>query len=259
MQPRRTTLWVACCVLGLSRMAAPAPAVAAEVDPAWFPLRAGSTWHYDTHRDRTFSPKGAAMNRGLHGGRTSLVAEPAPERGPGAFVVRETSVLQPSEGMAEKERSTAWTVYSFGKELRMHASSETRGDGSEGEVVYDPPLRILPTTTVGETWNAGTLRNGAQRSKVQGRVVGIEDLEGEPRWTGCLKVRLAGDISGTVGVADPPAEIASGSYERLLWFVRGVGIVRDVTTVTLDMRLPEDRVSTIDVLTLRLVEHRGPE
>jgi hypothetical protein len=257
--PLRRTLRLALCALALAA-ATPAPHARADVDPAWFPLRAGATWIYSAHRDRTLEPAGNPLMRGLHVGRTEIAAEPAPERGPGAFLLRETTVLQPAEGVGEKERSTAWAVYALGRELRMLAASESQADGAEGEAVYDPPLRILAGTTVGEKWKAGTLRNGGQRTEVTGEVLGVEDLSGEPGWKGALKVRLAGDVTGTAGAADPPAEIAKGRYERLLWFVRDVGVVRDVTTLTLDMRLPNDHtVATVDVLTLRLLEHRGLE
>jgi hypothetical protein len=257
--PLRPTLLRAICVLALAAACAP-PRAAAEISADWLPLREGAVWSYDTHRDFTVRPVGAALIRGLHVGRTRNAAESAPQRAPGAFVVRETTTLRPAEGVGEKVQSTAWVVYAMGKELRVLAASEESADGTKGEVVYDPPLRILPTTTVGEKWNVGTLRNGGQRAKVTGEVLGVEDLDGEPRWTGALKVRLAGDLTGTTGTSDPPAKIESGTYERLLWFVRGVGIVRDVTTVALELQFQgEQRASTFDVLTLRLVEHHLPE
>ena len=56
------------------------------------------------------------------------------------------------------------------------------------------------------------------------------------------------------------AEIESGRYERVIWFARDVGIVRDETTVTSKLLLPDGRRAKIEqVSTERLVEHRLPK
>lgn len=241
-------LVVAVCLVG-------APARANDdLDPAWFPLPAGAEWVYEAHRDQTFAPERAPLNRTLHVGRAVRAAEPDTRFAPNGFVVRETLTLRPVEGRsAETETVTDWAVYSFAKELRLHAT----GDPGGGEIVYETPLRILPTTTPGASWNAGTLRVGAQRAKIRGEVIGIEDLPGEPGWKGVLAIRLAGPISGTFPGSEPPAEIESGTFERRLWFARDVGIVRDVTTLSMRLELPDRHVRTDQVLTLRLLEHRG--
>jgi hypothetical protein len=249
----RRTLWTLFCVVSCSASAA----AASRVDPEWFPLRARSEWVYETHRDQTYEPEAARIDRTFHMGRSVLRAEAAPERPAGQVLVRETTRLQPIEGRGRRESFSAWTVYSFDGALRVHASSEIRADDTLGEVVYDPPLRLLAATEVGEAWDAGTFRHGGQSAKVRGEVVGIEDLEGKPSWTGCLKVRLAGNVAGAVAQTSQQGEIESGEYERLLWFARGVGIVRDVTTLKLVMRGPEGRrVRLFEVLSLRLLEHR---
>ncbi|RIL04851.1 MAG: hypothetical protein DCC71_12525 [Proteobacteria bacterium] len=250
----RFAAWAVCLAA-----AAVAPARADRaVDPEWLPLRPRAEWTYDTHRDQTYDRAKAAIRRTLHKGRTRMVVESAADRVPGGFRVREQTVLQPIEGRGVRESIAGWTLYSFEDALRVHASSEILADQSLGEVVYEPPLRLLATTTVGESWDAGVFRNGAQRAKVRGEVLGIEDLEGTPSFDGCLKVRLAGPISGVVSQTEQQGEIESGEYERLLWFARGVGIVRDVTTLEVEMRMPEERrVRLLEVLSMRLVEHRG--
>jgi hypothetical protein len=254
-------LWTAACVLGLA--CAPAAANAAAVDPAWFPLALRSEWLYETHRDQTLHPDKASISRTLHVGRTLLTTEPGPERVKNSVLVSEKTELKPVEGEAISESLAGWTVYTLDGELRIHASSESQADGRLGEVVYDPPLRLLAATAVGESWNAGTFRNGAQSAKVRGEVLGTEDVaaaQGDQRWTGCLKVRLSGPLNGSVPQAQQQGDIESGEYERLLWFARDVGIVRDVTTLSLNVRLPEDRrLRLVEVLSLRLIEHRSAQ
>ena len=91
-------------------------------------------------------------------------------------------------------------------------------------------------------------------------MVGIEDVSGTPHWPGCLKIQLKGRISGTVSGSKGATEIESGDVERLLWFARGVGIVRETTTVAMDLQLPdESHAHTIQVHSLRLLEHRDPQ
>jgi hypothetical protein len=237
-----------------------APAVRASdatVDPDWFPLRAGSEWVYEVHRDQTYRPDDAGLSRLFHAGRNIRTASAASDRTPGGFVVREIMKLVPVD-LGERETLLAWMLLSFQGELRMHATGETGVDGTEDEVVYDKPLRILPTTTAGASWNAGVFRSGGLSAPIRGEVIGIEDLEGSPRWSGALKVRLHGSISGKAANSNEPTEVESGEFERLIWFAKGVGIVREVTTMELELKLPDDRrAHTIQVLTLRLLEHRG--
>ncbi len=46
-------------------------------------------------------------------------------------------------------------------------------------------------------------------------------------------------------------------HDRTVWFARGVGIVRDTTTVTSELKLPDGpRAKSLRVSTERLVEHR---
>jgi len=223
------------------------------VDPAWFPLRAGAEWVYEAHRDQTFAPDKAPINRALHVGRAVRTVDPDARFAPNGFRVREALTLRPVEGRADAETVTDWTVYSLGSELLVHAT----GDLSGQEIVYKKPLRLLPTTTPGQSWNAGTFRLGAQSAKVRGEVLGVEDLPGETRWKGLLAIRLAGEVSGSFPGSEPPAEIESGTFERRLWLARDVGIVREVTTLTMRLKLPDRHVRTDQVTTLRLLEHPG--
>jgi len=242
------------CAAGAARAADPA------VDPAWLPLRAGAQWVYEVHRDQSYRPDNATIKRAFHVGRATGVAEPAPKRTPGGFLVRERLVLEPVSGTVDKETTEQWTLYSFAGELRMHASGETRPDGGENESVYDPPLRLLPTTAVGRSWDAGLFRNGDQRVELRGEVVGVEDVEGEPRWPGCLKVRYQGSVAGSAPVENGVAEISSAHYDRTLWFARGVGIVRDVTVIESDLKLPDGHTAHGSLeLKQRLLEHRLPK
>lgn len=226
----------------------------AEAD--WFPLHAGARWIYETHRDLTLRPEKATLKRLLYVGRSTWIAEPAPDRFGSGLLIRQTSVQAPLEGAGIKTTETDWEVYSFGSELLLRASGGTSEGVKRPEVIYTPPLRLLPTTTTGDTWNAGTFRQGDQSADLHGQVIGTKDLGGEPSWSGCLEVQFKGDISGTLMVSDVQTQIESGHYERLVYFARGVGIVRDVTTVTSLVKLPDGRrAEIVQVSSERLVEY----
>ncbi len=227
----------------------------ATVEADWFPLRGGARWIYETHRDLTLRPESATLKRLLYAGRSTWRAEPAPDRAPNGFLIRQTSVQTPLSGGGIKTTEVEWSLYSFGSELRLHATGEISEGATPADVVYEPPLRILPTTTAGESWDAGTFRQAGQRAELRGKVIGIEDLDGKPSWPGCLKVQFKGTVSGSVMVSDVQTKIESGKYERLVWFARGVGIVRDMTTQTSRVKLPDGRRAEIEqVSSARLVD-----
>ena len=254
----QATLRRALALLGVLLATSVARPSSGAADAEWFPMRAGSQWFYENHRDLTLSPEGSLQSRLLYTGRSTAIAEPAPKRVPNGFLIRQTTVQMPSEGGGIQTREVEWSLYTFGSELRLHASGATRDGKTQPELVYEPPLRILPTTTAGETWDAGTFRQGERSAKLRGKIIGTEDLDGTPAWSGCLAVQLEGEIAGSMTLSDVRATIESGHYERLLWFARGVGIVRDVTTVSAKVKLPDERHAEIlQVSTERLVEHRS--
>jgi hypothetical protein len=107
----------------------------------------------------------------------------------------------------------------------------------------------------GDSWRVGTLRDGELAIELGGEVLGVADRS-DPPCTGCLEVRYRGAVSGTLPVFDGPASVESGRYERVVWFERGTGIVRDASSVTAALRLPDGTSAQIDYqMTLRLVEH----
>ena len=216
---------------------------------------------YEVHRDQTYHPDDASISRVFHAGRAVRVASPAAERVKDGFLVRETTELWPSTvDIGAKETRSEWTLFSFGRELSIHATGESRDGGKMVEIVHEHPLRILPDATAGAKWSAGTFRTGGLRAQLRGEVVGVSDLSGTPAWPGALQVRLEGTLSGTVDSAQGPAEIESGKIERVLWFARGVGLVREVTTTTAELKLPEDhRAQLLQVVSFRLLEHSGTQ
>lgn len=238
-------------------LAAPALARAAEPgSPAdWFPLGSRGKRVYEVHRDHTYRPEDAKIDRVFHAGRMTETVEPAPGPPAGAFRVRNAIRLDPVSGGGSPEALAQWTVLSAENEVRIHASGETDERGRSTDASYAPPLRLLPTTEVGASWKVGTYRSGDRRAELRGTVLGFEDVPGEPAWPACLKVRLEGKLGGSVPVHQGLAEIEEARFERTLWLARGIGIVREVAKIDAALRLPDGkRADTAQVLTLRLVD-----
>jgi hypothetical protein len=248
--PLRQILLAWAVAIAIAQAAPAAWAIGAD----WFPLHAGNRWVYAVHRDHTYRPANDPIDRTFHIGRSTQVAESVTGRPPGAVLIQDVTVLSPTEG-GSSESTVATRLFSFDGGLQLRGSSEARPHARRTEAVFDPPLQLLPTTTVGETWKVGTYREGDLRTELQGEVMGVENLQ-DPACAGCLKVRYRGKLRGSVPIYQGSAQIESGSIERVMWFERGVGIVREVTTTESQLKLPDGQGAGIfAVTTMRLVEH----
>ncbi len=246
---RATLAWAA--VFAVAR----ASIAASPVEPDWLPLHAGNQWVYEVHRDHTYRPDDGDIDRVFHAGRSVHVAEPVGDGKSGAFQIRDTTSLRPTQAGGKPETAITTFVFSFDGGLRMLGSTGTRPDGAINESSYQPPLRMLTTTTIGESWKVGNYRDGDLKIDLQGEVVGAEKLD--PPCSNCLKVRYRGPVTGSIPIYRGSATIESGRFERVVWMQRGVGIVREMATVESDLRLPEGAHAKILMeTTMRLVEHR---
>lgn len=237
---------VALAALMLASLSA---ATASAVEPDWYPLQVGNRWVYDIHKDYTFSPEKAQIERLFHSGRSENVARPGDK--PREVQIHQESVLRYLAGTSIESR-TDIDVMRFDDGLLLDAS------GTPGAIVrYEPPLRLLPTTTVGESWRVGTIRNGGASVELRGEVRGAPQGGADAQaCADCLEVRYAGPITGTFRVEGGDAKIESGRFERVVWFRRSVGIVREVATTELELLTPDQqRTKSVEVSTLRLVEH----
>lgn len=244
-----TLAWVVVFAIARASLAA------SPVEPDWVPLHAGNQWVYEVHRDHTYRPETSPIDRVFHVGRSIQLAESAGEALRGAFKIVDTTSLQPTQGGGKPETAITSQVLSFDGGLRILSSSATLPDGTTNETVFRPPLRLLPTTTIGEPWKVGIYRDGDLNIDLQGEVVGAE--KADPPCQDCLKVRYRGPITGSIQVDQGSAAIESGRSERVVWIERGVGIVREVGTLESELRLPDGaRAKILVETTMRLLEHR---
>ncbi len=245
---RSTLAWVVVFAIARASLAA------SPVESDWLPLSAGNQWVYEVHRDHTYHPADASIDRVFHSGGSVQVAESSGSDG-AAFRIRDTTSLRPQARNGKPETLISARVLSFDDGIRLLASSSTRPDGTQNEATYRPALRMLPTTTMGETWKVGMYRDGDLNVDLQGEIVAA--AKDDPPCAGCLKVRYRGPIAGSIPVFQGSAAIESGRFERVVWMQRGVGIVREVGTTEGELRLPDGaHAKILAVTTLRLVEHR---
>jgi hypothetical protein len=231
------------------------PALGRAEDSEWMPLRAGERWVYAVHSDHSYVPERGTIDRVFHTGTTVLTARAADSVVRGAFAVEEKSRLDPIQQGSVEETLTA-RVLSSSNEVLMHASGSIAKPGDDPATRYQPPLRLLTTVGPGESWRVGNFRQDQTEIEMRGEVIGIGALKDEPGCDACLEVRYRGPISGKIPIYGGDAEILSGSLERVVWYRRGVGAIRDVANVASELKLPDGKLAkTAHTLTMRLVEH----
>lgn len=219
------------------------------------PLRPGQRAVYEVHRDHSYIPAQGSIDRVFHKGRAVQTTRAADGVARGAIAVEERIQLAPVQ-VGAPEATFEVRVFSAADGIALLGSGAIAKEGDDPPVRYQPPLRLLPTARAGESWTIGTFRDRDSSIEMRGEVIGIGKLDESPGCESCLEVLYTGPISGRVPVYGGEAEILSGSFERRVWYRRGVGIVRDVVEVESEMKLPDEkRARTASSTTMRLVEH----
>lgn len=229
-----------------------APVHADESD--WMPLRIGRRLVYEVHRDHSYQPENASIDRVFHKGRSVQTFRDAAALAGGAIAVEERMRLDPVQ-VGTREDSSEVRVLAHRNGLVILGSGAAIGDLRNPPFRYEPPLRLLPTSEPGASWSVGTYEEGERRIELRGQVIGVGKLADPPGCESCLEVRYEGPITGSIPVYGGKAEIESGRLERTVWMKRGVGIVRETANVATAIVLPDGtRAKTSHTLTLRLVE-----
>jgi hypothetical protein len=221
----------------------------------YLPLGAGARWEYDVHRDHTYRPAEGKTDRTFRAGTSVLehvrlldvdgdVVHELRER-------REETSLGPGLPANREASIQHWTA-ADGVVLRATAPIG-------GAIVhFQPPLQMVPAKPeTGSRWRVGTWRSNELAIPLEGEVLGRQDLDLDGiRYEGCLEVRYAGPVSGTISVASGSAKIRDVRFERTAWWKAGVGLVQEITTTDGEIELPEgDSARVHEVTTLRLVRH----
>jgi hypothetical protein len=244
---------------GLLALAVPIAAAfgsgaSADVASEWMPLRPGQRSAYEVHRDHSYIPAQGSIDRVFHKGGAVQTMRSADGVAPGAVTVEERTQLEPVQA-GTPESVLEVRVLSAVDGISLLASGTIANEGDAAPTRYQPPLRLLPTTRPGESWNVGTVRDRETSIELRGRVVGVGELTDDPGCESCLEVRYDGPIAGRIPVYGGEAEILSGRIERRVWHRRGVGIVREVVTIETELKLPDaKRARVASFTTLRLVE-----
>jgi hypothetical protein len=227
----------------------------ATAEPAdWMPLRVGQRLTYEAHRDHSYHPESASIDRVFHSGRAVRTVRDAGKLQPGAVALEERMRLVPV-GVGTPEDTFVVQVLDNAKGVVLYGSGAIAAEGGDPPVRYAPPLRMLPSDTPGESWSAGMYREGATEVELRGEVVGVGKLVEAPGCERCLQVRYSGVIRGKLPVYGGEATIESGKLVRTIWLRPGVGVVREVADVETELTLPDaTKASTAHTLTLRLVE-----
>jgi hypothetical protein len=251
-------LGLAAVGLGLAVVGA-APARASEATwRAWLPLEPGTRLDYALHRDRTTERPGAPLARQFYHGRSRTEVLPERAEDAGRLRVRLFDVER------EANLSGAWsrrrqevTSYSIDRTgVRLHGFERV-----DDRHPYDPPLQFLRAPLrAGQSWEVGTLRDGALRVDARAEVVGVESLALDDRsFPDALHVRFEGPVRGKLGSDEDGLVVEEGHYRDDLWLARGVGPIRQVTAIDLRVRDAEGEPLHVSDLVTRTLAGAEPD
>jgi hypothetical protein len=256
-RPMTRARFVARLALMLMPALAAAAAPAGVQDGSYLPLGPGARWEYEVHRDHSYRPAVGPVDRTFRKG--SLVREYVSARDGALHELLERSVETPiSAGGLPPSRELERQLWSTSAGVRLHG---IHPDGGV-EIRFASPLHMLPAAPEpGARWTVGRWRRNGVEALLEAEAIGYEDVvDGAERWEGCLEVRYTGQVSGTIPVAQGPATLREGRLERVVWWKRGVGPVREVTTYDAGLVLPDGSAARIhEVVTVRLVRRQAPE
>jgi len=228
----------------------------------WFPLDAGRTLLYATHRDRMIERPGEPLARQFFLGtvETSVLGSTASDAGRIQLrVVR--SEREANLSSAARPDAGEIQIYStHGHDVLLHA--QIRPGAKPERVAYDPPVEILKgPLEPGRAWHVGVLREGRLEIDAHAEVVGRESVTvAGQRYPETAHVRLRGDVRGSLGSDDDRFTVRQGRFTQDLWLARGTGPVREVTS--LDLQLGNDgsesmRLSDVATRTLQTAVASG--
>lgn len=210
-------------------------AFAAEAAPDMLPAAVGNKWEYETVKllRATLSMDGrdiAVMKDSSSGTSVYEFVSVDDKLTPPMWGYTETTRLQSTGGGESETDTSEITLTSDDAALRIHSitSSGSRSD-SEDRQTYDPPLFYFDKkSSVGKSWDVGTMRSRDVNSTTRARVVGTETVT-VPAGTfkDCTKVVYSSDeFTGTMEVMKKTFNMTSGRSRSVYWVADGVGIVK---------------------------------
>jgi hypothetical protein len=226
--------------LSLALLAAPLLLGAGEVEE-FLPIRFGASWTYHILKERATTVAERVVEERITGQSVERVVKPSDDFSYGAPVY----IL--SQDITEENNTTGRkSVVS----LESHISAEPHQVLLHGQVIrgapgketkltrFEPPVALLrlPIPAPGEPFPSVMRSHGmtVDSRPYEWAEERMKTPVGEFR---CLRISSRGRVTGEVAATEP-VRITTGSVEETSWFARGVGLVKQVQVLSMNLELP---------------------
>jgi hypothetical protein len=226
--------------LSLALLAASLLVGAGEIEE-FFPIRVGASWTYHISKERTTNLAERPVEERITGQSVERVVKPSDEFSYGAPVY----IL--SQHITEENRTTGRKSVVT---LESHVSAEPHQVLLHGQVIrgasgmetkltrFEPPVALLrlPIPAPGEPFPS-TMRSHGMTVDSRPYEQADETLKTQAGEFRCLRISSHGPLTGELA-GTAPIRITTGSVEETSWFARGVGLVKQVQVLSMNLELP---------------------
>jgi hypothetical protein len=226
--------------LSLALLAAPLLVGAAEVEE-FFPIRVGASWTYHISKERATTLAERAVEERITGQSVERVVKPSDQFSYGAPVY----IL--SQHITEENHTTG---RKSGVTLESHVSAEPHQVLLHGQIIrgasgletkltrFQPPVALLrlPIPAPSEPFPS-VMRSHGMTVDSRPYERAEETLKTPLGEFKCLRISSRGRVTGEVAGTEP-VRITTGSVEETSWFARGVGLVKQVQVLSMNLELP---------------------
>ena len=226
--------------LSLALLAAPLLVGAGEVEE-YFPIRVGASWTYHISKERATTVAERAVEERITGRSVERVVKPSDE------ISYAAPVYILSQHSSEKNHMTGRkSVVS----IESHVSAEPHQVLLHGQLIrgasrietkltrFEPPVAMLrlPIPAPGEPFPS-VMRSHGMTVDSRPYEPAEETLKTPVGEFRCLRISSRGPVTGELP-GMPTVRITEGSVEATSWFARGVGLVKQVQVLSLNLELP---------------------
>jgi hypothetical protein len=227
-------------LLNLALLAAPLLVSAGEVEE-YFPIRVGASWTYQISKERATTVVEKTVEERITGQSVERVVKPSNEISYGAPVYMLSQHITEENHMTGRKSDVS---------IESHVSAEPHQVLLHGQLIrgasriesnlsrFEPPVAMLklPTPAPGEPFpsvmrNHGLIVDSRPYERAE---EALRTSVGEFR---CLRISSRGPVTGELP-GMPPVRITTGSVEATSWFAKGIGLVKQVQVLNLNLELP---------------------
>jgi hypothetical protein len=224
----------------LALLAAPLLVSATDVEE-YFPIRVGASWTYHMSKERVTTVGDKIVEERITGKSVERVVKLSDEISYGAPVyVLSQDVSEENHMTGRKPVVTIESHMSVqAHQVLLHAQLIRGASRIESELTrFEPPVAMLklPIPAPGEPFPSVMRSHGliVDSRPYERAEEALRTSVGELR---CLRISSRGPVTGELP-GMPPVRITNGSLEATSWFAKGIGLMKQVQVLNLNLELP---------------------